>query len=520
MSESTADHVAPIRLLVLDDLPHIGDMLRRDPRFQVESIDDPARLMTMIDQGRLTCDVCVFDIDLKAELTGFHVLSHLRRFNPSIPVIMLSAFTEGDYVRKSWHMGATDYLTKPILPRKLVKVILDLHASAFRPNSSELVGTSAVMVELRRKISQFATQPHPVLIRGETGTGKELVARSLHQLSDRREAPLVAINCGALAAELVDSELFGHVRGAFTGALTDRPGLLAEAHHGTLLLDEIGDMPLPLQAKLLRALQEREVRAVGTNTVRAVDLRVIAATHVDLQEAIDRGHFRLDLYFRLNVLSLTVPPLRDRMEDVPMLAELFLRKHAKSGRPLQLHPATLDRMMSSRWPGNVRQLESAIQRATALCTGELILPEHLPDDIENMQEAWKKVEADTRPEEPDGEIEVLRDARRRMIDAFMVQYLRRVMSHAGGVVAEAARIAGLDRANFRRLLRAHRIDPQDFRGGNSPAGNGPAGSGPAGQRSGPHATVPDPDEALDGGAGPDQALDGGADPDPDSDSVE
>jgi two-component system response regulator GlrR len=334
------------------------------------------------------------------------------------------------------------------------------------------------MVTLRQQIGMFAAQQSSVIISGETGSGKELVARSLHALSERRNAAFVAINCGAVPAELIESELFGHVRGAFTNAHADRPGLLVQANHGTLFLDEIGDMPLAAQVKLLRALQEREVRAVGSDTVRNIDVRVIAATHVDLQKAIDAKRFRQDLYYRLNVLSISVPPLRERREDIPALAELFLRRHASAGRALKLSPRALDRLVASSWPGNVRQLDNAIQRACALCTGDEILPEHLPDDIdravdtigEALREAVRKARASGTLTA--GKVGTLREERQELILTFTRDYLRRVLRLAGGVVAEAARIAGLDRANFRKLLRKYGIDPKDFRNATTPAAGG------------------------------------------------
>lgn len=468
---STMDDGQRIRVVVLDDEPYVGTFLKRCTPFQVEMAAEPAKVMARVESGRIDCDVWVVDINLNAEIDGFQVLDHLRRFSPATPVIMLSASVEGDDVRTCWRKGAWDYLFKPIRPRKLANAILEAHAIHHRPLVAELVGSSAAMVLLRQQIRQFATQPSSVLIGGETGTGKELVARALHALSARRDGAFVPINCGAVPPELIESELFGHVRGAFTNAHSHRPGLLMQANHGTLFLDEIGDMPLQAQVKLLRVLEGGEVRAVGSDEVRSTDIRVVAATHVDLQKAIDAQRFRQDLFYRLNVLSLTVPPLRDRIEDVPALAELFARRHCKPGRQLEFAPATIERLMSSRWPGNVRQLDNAIQRACALCTGHEILPEHLPADIydglDTMREAMRKAWVADFGLGEEAKVGTLRDARQRVIQKFMRQYLRKVLTTANGVVAEAARIAGLDRANFRRLLRKHEIEARDFRTGAS-----------------------------------------------------
>ncbi len=470
---SMGDHAPPIRVMVLDDMPHVGRGLRRSTTFQVEMADEPERALASLEAGRIDCDVWVVDIELNATLTGFHVLDHLRRSRPTTPVIMVSAHEEGNYVRRCWQMGAYDYLIKPVATGNLAQVIREAHAKAHRRSGrltaelasaqDVLIGSSSAMVALRQQIRQFAEQPSSVLICGETGTGKELVARALHLQSARSHGRFVPVNCGALAPDLVESELFGHVKGAFSGALADRPGLFVEANGGTLFLDEIGDMPLPQQAKLLRALQEQEVRAVGTDAVRSVDVRVIAATHIDLQKAIAAGRFRQDLFYRLNVLSLTVPPLRERMEDVAALAEEFVRKCARDGRSFTLHPSAIERLITSSWPGNVRQLENAIQHACALCTEGEILPEHLPADIETMREAMRRAKA---AQSEGKSVSTLRDARQRATLTFMVKYLRTVMSQANGVVAEAARMAGLDRANFRRLLRKYKIDPGEFRTAN------------------------------------------------------
>jgi transcriptional regulator with GAF, ATPase, and Fis domain len=269
--------------------------------------------------------------------------------------------------------------------RALLDAVPSAPAPAAVPGIDEewqgLVGNCPAMLDLRRRISKFAPADAPVLITGESGTGKEKVARALHDLSRRKDGPMVAENCAAIPDSLLESVLFGHVKGAFTGAVKDHPGHFASADRGTLFLDEIGDMKLPMQVKLLRALQEGEVRPVGGSKVRKVDVRVIAATNSDLENAVKQGRFREDLYFRLNVLRLGLPPLRDRGNDIILLARRFLAAAtAKSGRKLVLSPEAEAAMLSSRWPGNVRQLQNEMQRVSALCTSSEVRVKDLSDE--------------------------------------------------------------------------------------------------------------------------------------------
>ncbi|HEY0251124.1 MAG TPA: sigma-54 dependent transcriptional regulator, partial [Kofleriaceae bacterium] len=298
-----------------------------------------------------------------------------------------------------------------------------------------------------------------ILIQGESGTGKELVARALHDRSGRRSKPFVALNCGAIPDTLIDSELFGHVKGSFTGATTDRAGVFVEADGGTLFLDEIGDMPIAVQARLLRVLQESEVRPLGGSGTRKVDVRVIAASHVDLVGAVEHQKFRQDLFYRLNVVALRVPPLRERIDDIPILAAHFLKKHA-GAKPPALSPETLEAMGEYSWPGNVRELENSILHALALHRGETISPDALPPAISGRGKGAGSAMATN---DDDDELTPLTEAKRRASGAFEKRYLTRVMEKAHGSVSEAARLAGLDRTNFRRLLQRHGIDPVNFK---------------------------------------------------------
>jgi len=342
---------------------------------------------------------------------------------------------------------------------RLRRQLVAMKASSGSEPPSDLVGISTAMRRLRSALDRLAGQDVSVLVQGESGTGKELVARALHSRGPRRSKRFVPLNCGAIPESLIDSELFGHAKGAFTGATSDRPGVFVEADGGTLFLDEIGDMPLAVQARLLRVLQESEVRPVGGTLERKVDVRVIAATHVDLATAVEAQQFRQDLFYRLNVVVLQVPPLRDRLDDLPMLAAHFLHKHG-GAKPPSLAPETLEAMSVYGWPGNVRELENAILHAIALHHGDVIGPESLPRTITHRSPAASQTFAIARD---DGELEPLTEAKRRATSAFEKRYLVTAMEKAKGSVSEAARLAGLDRTNFRRLLQKYGLDATTFK---------------------------------------------------------
>ncbi len=274
------------------------------------------------------------------------------------------------------------------LPEMRARLDAVINAGTVAPESSAeegwhgLIGECSAMLELRRFIEKFAMANAPVLITGESGTGKERVAQAVHEISRRSKQAFVAENCAAIPATLLESVLFGHKRGAFTGAVNDHPGHFVAAHRGTIFLDEIGEMPLPMQVKLLRVLQEGEVRAVGASLARKVDVRVVAATNQDLEDAVKQGRFREDLYFRINVLRLSMPPLRDRGDDIALLARRFLAEAStRTGRPLTLSQAAVDVMLSAKWPGNVRQLQNEMQRLSALADGPEVRANELSPEL-------------------------------------------------------------------------------------------------------------------------------------------
>lgn len=317
-----------------------------------------------------------------------------------------------------------------------------------------IVGGSAAIKRLYEHIHMVAPTDVTVAISGESGTGKELVARTIHNLSPRHQRPFVAVNCAAIPDTLLEKELFGHVRGAFTDALEDRPGLLAAADTGTLFLDEIGDMPLAIQAKVLRVLQSREVRRLGDHRARAIDVRLITATHHNLEEAVNSGAFRQDLYYRINVFPIVLPPLRDRLDDIPLLAHHFLLAHRdKVGKQVTgLSADALARLQSHRFPGNVRELENLIHRALVLASGSLIEPWDLPLSASDA--------------DPGASIDLsrtFRDLKREVIESFERQYVYQLLSTNQGNVAAAARQAGMHRKNLWSLTRKYDIDPALFR---------------------------------------------------------
>jgi DNA-binding NtrC family response regulator len=322
---------------------------------------------------------------------------------------------------------------------------------------SGAVGRSAAMQEAHRLIEQAARLDITVLLTGETGTGKELAARAVHLNSARRERPFVAVNCGALPNELVESELFGHGKGAFTGAAQAKAGLFEEAHGGTLFLDEVGELPLNAQVKLLRVLQDKEIRRVGETRPVQVDVRVVAATHRDLRAAAGQGRFREDLFYRLNVFPVQLPPLRERKDDIPLLAAHLLDKHGKAmGRTLEgIAPEALRVLMGYPWPGNVRELENTIMRAVAVAAGPSITERDLPAEVRERQEGAL----------PGGAAKHLpyRDALDLARDRFSREYLTALMRDFEGNVTRAAEHAGIERESLHRLLKRYSIRSDDFK---------------------------------------------------------
>jgi len=388
-------------------------------------------------------------------IDGMQLFEAIHRQHPALPVIILTAHGTIPDAVDATQRGVFGFLTKPFDSQDLLqKVAAALELSGGEPAGSdhsagewraEIITRSARMEDLLRQAKLVADSDASVLIFGESGTGKELLARAIHHASKRRDKAFVAVNCGAIPADLLESELFGHARGAFTGAIQAHKGLFQAADGGTLFLDEIGDMPLPLQVKLLRVLQEGEVRPVGSTQAIPVDVRVISATHRDLDSQRDQGMFREDLFYRLNVVSLKLPALADRREDIPLLAAHILRKLAERYRkqPSTLAPDAMALLVAAPWPGNIRQLLNLLEQAVAL-TPTTVIPATL------VQAALKEDAAALMPFE---------EARK----SFERDYLVRLLKITGGNVTQAAQLAKRNRTEFYKLLQRHRLEPGMFK---------------------------------------------------------
>ena len=385
-------------VLVVDDdasMRHLLSVILHDAGFEARAVASAEDALREVEQRAY--DLVLTDVRMPG-MGGLALLRELQRRDPDLVVVVMSAYGTHDTAIDAVKAGAWDYVSKPFRPDEVVLVLRKAEErerlarenrrlrgelrEAYRPES--IVGASAAMEELLRQVRRVAPLKTTVLVEGESGTGKELVARALHELSPRASFPFVAVNCGAIPAELIESELFGHVRGAFTDAHRNKKGLAAEADGGTLFLDEIGELPPGLQVKLLRFLEEEEVRPVGDTRSRRVDVRVVAATARDLSRAIAEGEFREDLFYRLNVVGLRIPPLRERREDVPSLAAHFLARFARLRPELpapSFSPEALAALAAHRWPGNVRELEHAVERAVVLAEGPVIGEEDLPDAV-------------------------------------------------------------------------------------------------------------------------------------------
>ncbi|HAU8266655.1 TPA: sigma-54-dependent response regulator transcription factor ZraR [Kluyvera intermedia] len=375
-------------LVVDDDISHctILQALLQGWGYRVESAHNGMQALEQVRQH--VFDLVLCDIRM-AEMDGIETLKEIKTLNPSIPVLIMTAYSSVDTAVEALKSGALDYLIKPLdfdklqqtLSQALAHTRLSESPVADTPAAQfGMVGDSPAMRTLLNNIALVAPSDATVLIHGESGTGKELVARALHASSGRSHRPLITLNCAALNESLLESELFGHEKGAFTGADKRREGRFVEADGGTLFLDEIGDISPLMQVRLLRAIQEREVQRVGSNQTLSVDVRLIAATHRQLAEEVSAGRFRQDLYYRLNVVTIDMPPLRQRREDIPPLARYFLQRYAERNRKtvLGFTPQAMDMLIHYEWPGNIRELENAVERAVVLLTGEYISERELP----------------------------------------------------------------------------------------------------------------------------------------------
>jgi DNA-binding NtrC family response regulator len=450
-------------MLLLDDEVNLcrslGRALERED-LHVDAFTNPADAVEAL--GRNSYALALVDL-LMPGMGGLDFLREVRRLSPDTLVVIMTAYATIQTAVEAMRSGAFDYLQKPFTneeARQHVDRALQHHQLqqenrnlrdqlVSRYGMSNIIGVSRAMQELFRVVERVANSSATVLLSGESGTGKELIARALHTQSSRSAGPFVAINCGAIPSELLESELFGYEKGAFTGAHNGKKGLVEQADGGTLFLDEISELLLRLQVKLLRVLQEREVQRVGGERAIKVDVRVIAATNADLTERIRAGEFRADLYYRLNVVSLRIPALRERVDDILPLAHHFLRKHERSGGLKGFDPVTAQILRRYSWPGNVRELENVIERATLLAKGEEVGVADLPSELHNG------IDTDRVPPPAGKSLSAAREDFERY---FILECLRR---HQGNV-SRAAREAGLHRQNFYQKLHKYGIQRKDY----------------------------------------------------------
>ncbi len=460
--------MARARVLVVDDKESMLSLLERvlGETYEVTTAADGTRAMALV--ASTPFDVVLTDIRMPGA-DGFEVLKAVKSRSPRTEVVLMTGYAAVQDAVSAMKQGAFDYLTKPFDPDAALLVVSqaadrkrlqDTAALRSDPDAAgfhNLVGRSGAMRDAFALLDRAATLDITVLLTGATGTGKELAARAIHYHSGRKERRFVAVNCGALPAELVESELFGHARGSFTGATTDKPGLFREATGGTLFLDEIGELPLATQVKLNRALQEKEVRRVGDSTSVRIDVRVVAATHRDLVAEVSAGRFREDLYYRLNVFPIRLPALRERREDIPLLAAHFLEKHARAFRREVdgFDPQALVALAGHSWPGNVRQLENAVERAVAVSRARTIALEDLPPEIRAAHDvSIPSAVLATLPYR-----EAVDLARDRVSREYLVTLLREL----DGNVTRAAGRAGMERESLHRLMKKYGIRSDDFK---------------------------------------------------------
>ncbi|NPB09790.1 MAG: sigma-54-dependent Fis family transcriptional regulator [Thermodesulfobacteria bacterium] len=441
-------------ILIVDDDTSLREFLEiflSKDGYQVVTAGDGEEALNLLE--RLPVDLVLADIRMP-KLDGISFLRELRRKGLHLPVIMITAYASLDSAVEAKREGAFDYVSKPFKLedlRNLIRKALDRHVKEQTTPLGEtdflgIIGHSPAMRRIFEMLPRVAEAPSNVLITGESGTGKELIARAIHQLSPRRDKPFVVVNCGGIPPNLLESELFGYVKGAFTGATKDKPGLFLQAHEGTIFLDEVGELPPELQVKLLRVVQEKTIMPLGSTQEIQVDVRIISATNRDLEAEVLAGNFREDLFYRLNVISLVLPPLRERKEDIPILVDHFLRKYAaKMGKKIEgISDFALKALMEYDFPGNVRELENIIERSVALESGPLILPESLT--LCNRRPKEKK---------KDGfEVELPEEGLN--LEDFLAQIevslLKQALARTHGNKTEAAKLLGLNFRSFRYRL--------------------------------------------------------------------
>ena len=462
------------QILVVDDNPNLLELIRmrlESAEYDVTATGDEAEAVKAIKEKLF--DLCIVDLML-ANGDGLTLMDEFRGINPDLPTIILTAHGSIESAVDAMRRGAYSYLTKPFEPsdlllqidralenRKLnheIKRLKDIINERF--DFANIIARSAKMRSVLDVVGRIAKLDSTVHIHGESGTGKELIAKAIHLASDRKDKPFVALNCAALPESLLESELFGHEKGAFTGAVKSTRGLFTQAHGGTLFLDEIGDMPRATQSKLLRVLQERQFYPVGSEVSVEVDVRVIVATNKDLEDQVRKGQFRDDLFYRIHVIPVNLPPLRERKDDIVPLLEHFLKKYNEHMKKevKGVTPEALRKLMLHDWPGNVRELENTIEYAVAMTQNDMVTEDYMLQGKSVAPERPSVFSAEP-VDEPSGGLRPLKDAR----DAFERDYLIQVLSMTEGNVSQAAKLAGKYRADFYDLLKKHDLKAHEFK---------------------------------------------------------
>jgi len=449
-------------VLVIDDEPVLQDVLETllsGVGFEYHAAMTAEEGLRILREEEI--DVVLLDLMLP-DRNGLEVLPDIKTHDPHLPVVVITAHSSVESAIEAMRLGAFHYVPKPFKNEEVTHLVRraaerrrlqveNLQLRSRLEGMGEIVGRSRRMEEVFELVRRAAPARSNILVVGESGTGKELVARAIHSMSPRRERPFVPVHTSAIPSELLESTLFGHVKGAFTGAVASRKGLFEAAHEGTLFLDEVGTISPETQTKLLRVIQEREIRRVGGVEARPVDVRLVAATNADLWQAVQDGRFREDLYYRLNVITIELPPLRDRRDDIPLLAGHFLSLYADENDRdlLTFDPDALDALIDYSWPGNVRELENAVERAVVLCRGDTIQLAELPPAIRGASDQRPAVD-ELPPEGLDF---------RTAVQDFQARLLRRALERSGGVQRQAAKLLGLSPTTLNEMV--HRLGLQD-----------------------------------------------------------
>ncbi|MBN1104428.1 MAG: sigma-54-dependent Fis family transcriptional regulator [Deltaproteobacteria bacterium] len=461
----------PGRILIVDDerdmLVLLQRILTEETEHEVTTEANPHRALGLFKEHPF--DLVITDLKMP-KMDGIQLLEGVRKVHPDVSVVILTAYATIETAVEAIQKGAYDYLMKPFRRERILLTVnkamqwqemvrenLSLRQALAERESSPLIGSAQVMKDLKERIRQVAPTMATVLITGGSGTGKELVARAVHQNSLRSTRKFVTVNCTAIPEQVIESELFGHVKGAFTGAWKDKRGLVEEAHEGSLFLDEIGDLSPNMQTKLLRLLQEGEFKPVGSVVTRKADIRFVAATNHNLKAEINEKRFREDLYYRLNVIHIELPPLKERKKDIPLLAYHFLKRYAKVNRKdvQEISPEAMQLLMSRDYPGNVRELENIIERGVIFCNSGTLTVKDLQLDSDS-ESFYPDLREDL------GRLS-FKDAKDRMINRFHTQYIMSLLRESGGNISKAADMAGIQRQYLHRLMKEAGIEAEQFK---------------------------------------------------------